>query len=600
MAILEQRRDQISEKYKWDLSLIYNDEDKWNLDYLAVESIIPKFKNYKGRVMVSADGLYEIVNLSFETSRKLEKLYMYAHLNYDSDTSVNKYQVLVGKVQNLYKKYDEETTFIGPEILKSSYSKVKEYYNEFEGLKQYDNYFKEIFRYKKHTLSVKEEKILSSMGNLFNVPSKTYNFLTDTDMRFGFIKDEESNEVELTNNNYSKYISSNNREVRKEAFIKMYETYKQFINTAASTLYGEIEGNVNISKLRHYNSAIGMTLYSDNINLSVYNNLIDTVSKNLDKLFKYYDLRKKVLKLDEIHLYDIYTNLIENSDKDYSLDEAKSLVINSLSVLGEDYITNLRKAFDEKWIDVYSNVGKRSGAYSSGSYDTNPYILLNYQGKLKDVSTMAHELGHSLHTYYSIKNNNYQNSHYAIFVAEVASTVNELLLCKYMLKKSVDKEEKLTILNKMLELFKGTIYRQTMFAEYEKIIYEKCENDEILTQELLSDIYYDLNKKYFGNDFIVDEQIRYEWARIPHFYYLFYVYKYATGLSAACYIVNNILSGKEGYVEKYLEFLKSGSKDYPIELLKIADVDMNDPKVVESAIQMFDETIDEFIRIYNS
>jgi len=600
MAILEQRRDQISEKYKWDLSLIYNDEDKWTLDYLAVESIIPKFKNYKGRVMVSADGLYEIVNLSFETSRKLEKLYMYAHLNYDSDTSVNKYQVLVGKVQNLYKKYDEETTFIGPEILKSSYSKVKEYYNEFEGLKQYDNYFKEIFRYKKHTLSVKEEKILSSMGNLFNVPSKTYNFLTDTDMRFGFIKDEEGNEVELTNNNYSKYISSNNREVRKEAFIKMYETYKQFINTAASTLYGEIEGNVNISKLRHYNSAIGMTLYSDNINLSVYNNLIDTVSKNLDKLFKYYDLRKKVLKLDDIHLYDIYTNLIENSDKDYSLDEAKTLVINSLSVLGEDYITNLTKAFDEKWIDVYSNVGKRSGAYSSGSYDTNPYILLNYQGKLKDVSTMAHELGHSLHTYYSIKNNNYQDSHYAIFVAEVASTVNELLLCKYMLQKSVDKDEKLTILNKMLELFKGTIYRQTMFAEYEKIIYEKCENDEILTQELLSDIYYDINKKYFGSDFIVDEQIRYEWARIPHFYYLFYVYKYATGLSAACYIVNNILSGKEGYIEKYLEFLKSGSKDYPIELLKIADVDMNDPKVVESAIQMFDETIDEFIRIYNS
>ena len=600
MAILEQRRDQISEKYKWDLSLIYSDEDKWNEDYLLVESIIFKFKNYKGRVMVSPDALYEVVNLSFETSRKLEKLYMFSHLNYDSDTSVNKYQVLVGKVENLYKKYDEETTFIGPEILKSSYSKVKEYYNELEDLKQYDNYFKEIFRYKKHTLSVKEEKIISSMGNLFNIPSKTYNFLTDTDMRFGFVKDEEGNEVELTNNNYSKYISSNNREVRKEVFNKMYETFKQFINTAASTLYGEIDGNINISKLRHYDSAIAMTLYSDNINLSVYNNLIDTVSKNLDKLFKYYDLRKKVLKLDEIHLYDIYSNLIEKSDKDYSLDEAKDLVINSLSVLGEDYINNLKKAFNEKWMDIYSNVGKRSGAYSSGSFDTNPYILLNYQGKLKDVSTMTHELGHSLHTYYSVKNNNYQDSHYAIFVAEVASTVNELLLCKYMLKKSVDKDEKLTILNKMLELFKGTIYRQTMFAEYEKIIYEKCENDEILTQELLSDIYYDLNKKYFGNDVVVDEQIRYEWARIPHFYYLFYVYKYATGLSAACYIVNNILSAKEGYIEKYLEFLKSGSKDYPLELLKVADVDMNDPKVVESAIEMFDETIDEFIRIYNS
>lgn len=600
MAILEQRRDQINDKYKWDLSLIYSDEDNWKKDYSLVESTIPKFNNYKGRIMISSDTLYEVVNLSCEVSRKLEKLYMYAHLNYDSDTSVNKYQTMVGQIQNLYKKYEEETTFIGPEILKSSYSKVKEYYNEIEDLKQFDSYFKEVFRYKKYTLTTKEEKILSSMSNTFNVPSKTYDFLTDTDMKLGFIKDEEGNEVELTDSNYSKYISSKNREVRKEAFNKIHEGYKQFINTMASTLYGEVDGSVTISKLRHYDSAINMTLYGDNVNVSVYNNLIDTVSKNLDKLFKYYSLRKDVLKLDEIHLYDLYTNLIDNSDKDYTFDEAKEMVINSLNVLGDDYITNLKKAFDEKWIDIYSNAGKRSGAYSSGGYDTNPYILLNYQGKLKDVSTLAHELGHSLHSYYSIKNNNYQDYHYAIFVAEVASTVNELLLCKYMLKKSVDKDEKLTILNKLLELFKGTIYRQTMFAEYEKIIYEKCENDEILTQELLSDIYYDINKKYFGNDFVVDEPIRYEWARIPHFYYFFYVYKYATGLSAACYIVNNILNGEEGYAEKYLEFLKSGSRDYPIELLKIADVDMNDPKVVESAIQMFDETIDEFVRIYNS
>ncbi|MGE5456429.1 MAG: oligoendopeptidase F [Ignavibacteriales bacterium] len=600
MAILEQRRDQINDKYKWDLSLIYSDEDNWKKDYSLVESMILKFNNYKGRIMISSDTLYEVVNLSSDVSRKLEKLYMYAHLNYDSDTSVNKYQTMVGKIQNLYKKYEEETTFIGPEILKSSYSKIKDYYNEIEDLKKYDNYFKEIFRYKKHTLTIKEEKILSSMSNIFNVPSKTYDFLTDTDMKLGFIKDEEGNEIELTDSNYSKYISSKDREVRKEAFNKMHEGYKQFINTMASTLYGEVDGNVTVSKLRHYDSAIGMTLYGDNVNVSVYDNLIDTVSKNLDKLFKYYSLRKNVLKLDEIHLYDLYNNLINNSDKDYSFDEAKEMVINSLNVLGDDYINNLKKAFDDKWIDIYSNAGKRSGAYSSGGYDTNPYILLNYQGKLKDVSTLAHELGHSLHSYYSVKNNNYQDYHYAIFVAEVASTVNELLLCKYMLKKSVDKDEKLTILNKLLELFKGTIYRQTMFAEYEKIIYEKCENGEILTQELLSELYYDINKKYFGNDFVVDEPIRYEWARIPHFYYFFYVYKYATGLAAACYIVNNILNGEEGYTEKYLEFLKSGSQNYPIELLRIADVDMNDPKVVESAIQMFDETIDEFVRIYNS
>ena len=302
--------------------------------------------------------------------------------------------------------------------------------------------------------------------------------------------------------------------------------------------------------------------------------------------------------MDEFHLYDNYVDLIELDETDYTFEQAKELVIKALSVLGDDYITDLKKAFDEKWIDIYPNVSKRGGAYSGGCYDTNPYVLLNYQGKLDDVSTLAHELGHSMHSYYSKKANSYEEADYKIFVAEVASTVNELLLCKYIINNSKNREEKLNVLNRMLDLFKGTLYRQTMFAEFEKKAHEMCENDEILTSENLCSMYYDLNKKYFGDDVVVDEQIKYEWARIPHFYYNFYVYKYATGISAACYIVNNILSGDKLALENYKKFLSLGGSMKPVEELKVAGVDMNDKEVVNSAIKMFDETLDDFVKVY--
>ncbi|MDD2435141.1 MAG: oligoendopeptidase F [Bacilli bacterium] len=603
MAILEKSRDQIDNKYKWDLSLIYQYNEEWEEDFKQITNSITQFKNYKQQKKKLLDDpkqLYELIHLYFEVGRKIEKVYMYAHLNYDADTNNNVYQTLMGRLSNLYKEYDEETIFIVPLLNKTNYQKIKDYYQEVESLKEYDNYFKEVFRYKKHTLSASEEKILSSLNNVLEVPSKTYSLLTDTDLTFDPIKDENGNEVPLTNSNYRTYIVSKDRSVRERTFNSLYKSFNGVINTMASTLYGFVDSNVTMAKMRKHPSAIDMALYGDNVNKSVYNNLVITVSNNLDKLFKYYRLRKDVLGLDELHLYDIYVDLIETKTKEYSFEEGKKLVMKALSLLGDDYSSNLKRAFDEKWIDIYSNKGKRSGAYSSGGYDTKPYILLNYQNQLDDASTLAHELGHSLHSYYSINNNNFSNYQYSIFVAEVASTVNELLLCKYMLKESQDKDEKLAILNKLLELFKGTIFRQTMFAEYEKEIYERCEKGDILTEELLSDLYFELNQKYFGSDVVVDEQIRYEWARIPHFYYNFYVYKYATGLSAACYIVNNLLSGSKDYKEKYLNFLKSGSRDYPIELLKMVDVDMNDPKVVESAINMFDETIDEFIKLYNS
>jgi len=600
MIIKEKNRNEIDEKFKWDLSSIYKNDEEFEKDYNVVKEEIKNISKYKNNILKDAESLYGFLNVYFDLNRKLEKLYMYAHLNHDSDTTLDKYQVLYGKISNLYQEFGEFSTYIVPELLKSDYELILKYIEEEPKIKEYESYLEEVYRYKKHTLTETEELILSKLSKGLSLPSKTYSKLTDSDMKLGIIEDEDGNKVQLTDHNYSKYVSSKNRSVRINAFKTMYNGYKNVINTLASTMAGEVDINENIAKIKNYNSALEMALFDDNVSTDVYNNLINTVSNNLDVLYRYYDLRKDILKLDELHLYDLYPDLIETNDKEYSFEEGKELVIKSLSVLGEDYINNLNKAFDERWIDIYSNKGKRSGAYSSGGYDTKPYLLLNYQNKLGDVSTLAHELGHSMHSYYSKINNTYQEADYKIFVAEVASTVNELLLFKYMLKNSKDKDEKLNILNRLMELFKATIYRQTMFAEFEKIMYDENFQGEILTAEFLSNKYYELNKKYFGPNVVVDEDIKYEWARIPHFYYFFYVYKYATGLSAACYIVNNILEGKENALENYLEFLKMGGRDYPIEELKVAGVDMNNPEVIESALNMFDDVIKEFIEVYNN
>ena len=596
----EKLRSEIEEKYKWDLTKIYENDEEWEKDYKEVSSNLKDIEKYKGKILESANTLFEMVTTYFNVARKVEKVYIYAHLNYDAETGNTKYQNYDGMVKNLYRDFGVISSYIEPELLESDYSKIEEYYKEVPALLDYKNFFIEIFRYKDHVLSEKEETIISKLSNVLSNAEDTYEKLTDTDLSLGEIKDEEGNIVKLNDSNYGKYISSKDRRVRFDAFTNMYKGYSSVKNTIASTMYGAVNSNVVIANLKNYDSAIKASLYADNVTTDIYDNLIKTVNNNLDTLFKYYSLRKDVLGLTELHLYDLYANLIESAEKKYTFEEAKDIVLNALKPLGENYVKDATKAFTERWVDVYPNETKRSGAYSGGCYDTYPYMLLNYQGRLNDVSTLAHELGHSMHSYYSRKNNSYQDADYKIFVAEVASTVNELLLCKYLLKESQDKEVKLSILNRLMELFKGTIYRQTMFAEFEKNMYEIVEKGNIFTWEDLSNMYYDLNKKYFGNDVVVDEDIKYEWSRIPHFYYNFYVYKYATGLSAACFIVDNILSGKENALESYLEFLSAGSKYYPLEELKIAGVDMTDPKVVESAIKMFDEAINEFNELYNS
>ncbi len=596
----EKLRSEIEEKYKWDLTKIYENDEEWEKDYKEVSNSLRTIEKYKGKILESANTLFEMVTTYFNVARKVEKVYIYAHLNYDAETGNTKYQNYDGMVKNLYRDFGVISSYIEPELLESDYSKIEEYYKEVPALLDYKNFFIEIFRYKDHVLSEKEETIISKLSNVLSNAEDTYEKLTDTDLSLGEIKDEEGNIVKLNDSNYGKYISSKDRRVRFDAFTNMYKGYSSVKNTIASTMYGAVNSNVVIANLKNYDSAIKASLYADNVTTDIYDNLIKTVNNNLDTLFKYYSLRKDVLGLTELHLYDLYANLIESAEKKYTFEEAKDIVLNALKPLGENYVKDATKAFTERWVDVYPNETKRSGAYSGGCYDTYPYMLLNYQGRLNDVSTLAHELGHSMHSYYSRKNNSYQDADYKIFVAEVASTVNELLLCKYLLKESNDKEVKLSILNRLMELFKGTIYRQTMFAEFEKDMYEIVEKGNIFAWEDLSNMYYDLNKKYFGNDVVVDEDIKYEWSRIPHFYYNFYVYKYATGLSAACFIVDNILSGKENALESYLEFLSAGSKYYPLEELKIAGVDMTDPKVVESAIKMFDEAINEFNELYNS
>ena len=594
MGKSQRKREEIEEKYTWDLSHIYKKDSDWKTDFNKVSKEIKQITKFKGILVSNAKNLLDYLELSCLLERKLYKLYYYANLKHDQDTTNAKYQEMLGKIKNLLNEYEELDAYANPEMMNVDYKLIKSFYKQEPKLKEYKFILENIYRFKKHILNDEVEKTLSSLSKVFDNSSETFEMLTDADLKFGTITDEHGQEVELTESNYHGFLQSKNREIRKQAFEKILGKYGEFKNTVSSTFAGNVEMLTTLAKLKHYNSSLEAALFSNNIDIKVYNNLIDTVNNNLNVIYKYFALKKDFLKVDEFHLYDQYVDLVKKSAKEYSFEEGKRIVLEALSILGNDYINNLNKAFDERWIDVYNNVGKRGGAYSSGFYDTKPYVLLNYENTLNDVSTLAHELGHSMHTYYSCLNNPYQYSHYTIFVAEVASTVNELLLNYYLLNNTNDQEEKKYILSNLMDLFKATLYRQTMFAEYERNMHSKHEKGEILTNELLCNEYYKLNLKYFGPNVVVDELIKYEWERIPHFYYDFYVYKYAIGLSCACYIVDGILNKKEGFLGNYLKFLSSGGSDYPINELKMAGIDVTKKEVIESAIKMFDGLIEQF------
>ena len=588
-------RDSIDKKYQWDLSKIYESIDEFRKDVEFVKGKLGGFSKFEG-IKYDENTLYEVIDLCMNTSRVLEKLMVYTNLLCDEDTGINKNQELKEAVNNLSSEYTKATYFIDTDILKLDYLDIEEMYKKNDKLLEYELYFKEIFRYKEHTLSNDEERLLSNLSLTFGNNYESYELLKDSDMIFpNFSVDME--DYELNNSNYSLYIESDDRDIRKGAFDTLYDTYKQYKNIFASLLTSNIKEEVSMAKIKKYDSAMDASMYRDELDRTIYNNLVFTVNDRMDVLHRYYDLKKKVLKIEELHLYDVYANLIKRDDFKYEFDDASKIVESAVSVLGDEYVDILKNGIKNRWIDVYPNRGKRTGGYSSGSYDTYPYILLNYQDKYDDMSTLAHELGHSIHSYYTRENNPYQYGHYSIFVAEVASTVNELLLAKHVIKNSNDKNEKLFILNRMMELFRATIYRQTMFSEFEKNVYEMIENGKAVTADILGDEYYRLNEIYFGKNVSIDDAIRYEWERIPHFYYNFYVYKYATGLSAACYIVTSLLDGKISS-EDYINFLKCGKSKSPLDSLKVAGVDLSDKSVIESAIDMFDSTIKEFEELY--
>lgn len=589
-------REKIEECYKWDLSKIYSSINNIREDIKNVRNKLTEFSKYKD-ISYDENSLYEVINLSMEVSRIISKLEVYASLLCDEDTSINKNIELKEEINNLSSEVINATYFIEPNILKMNYSDIEKFYLKNEKLKEYERYLQEMFRYKEHTLSDIEEKLLANLSKTFGNNYETYELLKDSDMIFpNFMVN--NIEYELDNSKYCLYIEDDNREIRKKAFNTIYETFKQYKNVYANLITSNIKEEVATSKIRKYKSALEEAMYKDELDVSIYDNLISVINDKIGILHKYYKLKKEVLKVDELHLYDVYANLVSTDKKTYDFENAKETVINALSILGDEYIEILKEGIKNRWIDVYPNKGKRTGGYSSGSYDTFPYILLNYQNKYDDMSTLAHELGHSMHSYFTRKNNPYQYGNYSIFVAEVASTVNELLLAKYVIKNSNNKNEKLFIINRMMELFRATIYRQTMFAEFERKIYDMISSDKPVSADILSEEYYKLNKIYFGNDVYVDDYIRYEWARIPHFYYNFYVYKYATGLSAASYITEGLLNGKIKK-EDYIAFLKCGDSMSPLDSLKLTKVDLSKKEVIESATSMFDSLIDEFTKLYN-
>ncbi len=590
-------RSEVPNEYKWDLSLMYKDLRKVEEDIKKVEDLTPQILKYKSHIMDSSDNLLDFLKLTEKQDRLMNKLFVYTKMSFDVDTKDNSSKSLMMKIEKLSEKLSEKYSFIEPEMLSSSYDKVLEYIKDNNGLKEYEFYLEQIYRYKPHSLSLSEEEVFTRAVNAFGNCSEAFNSLNNADINLGYIKDENGDDVLLTQSNYIVFMKSKDRNVRKNAFEAMYRYYKSLKNTIASIYVGEIKESQFITNVKKYSSTLERSLFDDDISVDVYKNLIDTIHKNLDVLYDYMDTRAKALGLDKQHMYDIYVDLVKNNTNSIPFDEGKTILFDALKPLGDEYIKDLNKAFDEKWIDIYPSSGKKSGAYSWGCYDSNPYLLLNYNDTLDAVSTMGHELGHSMHSYYSHKNQNYVNSNYPIFLAEIASTVNEVIINDYMYKNAKNKEEKIYYLTEFLDTVRTTIFRQTMFAEFEMIMHKKEQDGISLTEEEISNTYYELNKLYYGDNVISDDDIRYEWARIPHFYTPFYVYKYATGLSSALSIASRILKGSEDTKDKYLEFLSSGGSDYPLNILKRVGVDMTKPTPIEEALSMFKEKLEELKKL---
>ncbi|PZE20981.1 oligoendopeptidase F [Paenibacillus xerothermodurans] len=585
------KRSEVAAEHRWNVEDLFPNQQAWDKEYQEVKDALAKAAAFQGKLN-DPGAIKQCFELEDEISLHTERLYVFANLKHHEDTADPTYQALSDKAKKLSVESSEALSFISPEILSLSDEQLDNLVNHPE-LSFYKRTLEEMIRQKQHVLSKSEEALLAQVGNISQAPGTIFSMLNNADLRFPKVKNEQGEEVELTHGRYIQFMESRNRDVRKAAFEAMYATYSRNKNTIGATLAANITKNVFYAKVRKYPSVLEMALFSDNIDKEVYTNLIDTIHEALPSMHRYMALRKKLLNVDELHMYDLFAPLVEEFKMDITFEQAQEMVKESLKPLGENYLQILEKGFNHRWIDIYENEGKRSGAYSWGAYGTHPFVLLNHKDNLNSMFTLSHEMGHAIHSYLSDENQPYRYAQYTIFLAEVASTLNEALLMDYMLKKTTDPKEKMYLLTYYMDQFRTTVFRQTMFAEFEKIVHERAEKGDSLTPQELSKIYYDLNVKYYGEGMAVDKDIEMEWARIPHFYNSFYVYKYATGFSAATSFAKQILEEGQPAVDRYLGFLKSGGSDYSINILKRAGVDMSSPEPIKQAMDVFNGLLEQ-------
>ncbi|MCY7218335.1 oligoendopeptidase F [Streptococcus cristatus] len=590
---MAKQRNEIEEKYTWDLSTIFPTDEAFEAELAQVSEEVKKAASLAGHLLDSADSLLTTTEVQLDLMRRIEKLYSYAHMKNDQDTRVAKYQEYQAKGMTLYSDFGQSFAFYEPEFMAITEEQYQAFLAEQPGLQLYQHYFDKLLKKKAHILTQREEELLAGAGEIFGAAGETFAILDNADIVFPMVHDEDGNEVQLSHGNYIALVESKNREVRKEAYEALYSVYEQYQHTYAKTLQTNVKVHNYNAKVRKFSSAREAALSADFIPESVYDSLVSAVNKHLPLLQRYIALRAKILGISDLKMYDMYTPLSE-TDYKFTYEEALAKSEEVLAILGEDYLSRVKTAFSERWIDVHENQGKRSGAYSGGSYDTNAFMLLNWQDTLDNLFTLVHETGHSMHSSYTRETQPYVYGDYSIFLAEIASTTNENILTEKLLEEVEDDATRFAILNHFLDGFRGTVFRQTQFAEFEHAIHKADQEGQVLTSEFLNDLYADLNEKYYGLKKEDNPQIQYEWARIPHFYYDYYVFQYSTGFSAASALAEKIVHGSQEDKDKYLDYLKAGNSDYPLNVIKKAGVDMEKEDYLNAAFAVFERRLDEF------
>ena len=587
------QRNEIDEKDTWDLSTIFETDQKWEEELARLTEDTKEAASLEGHLLDSAESLLNITERYLDLNRRLEKLYVYAHMKNDQDTRVAKYQEYYAKAMTLYSQLDQVFSFYEPEFMTITEEQYQNFLAEEPKLQPYKHFFDKLLQNKEHVLSQREEELLAGAGEIFGAASETFAILDNADIVFPFVKDEDGNEVQLSHGVYMRLVESKNREVRRGAYEALYSTYEQYQHTYAKTLQTNVKVQNYRAKVRNYKSAREAALAANFVPESVYDNLVSAVRKHLPLLHRYLALRSKILSIPDLKMYDVYTPL-SSVEYSFTYEDALKKAEEALAVLGDDYLSRVKRAFSERWIDVYENQGKRSGAYSGGSYDTNAFMLLNWQDNLDNLFTLVHETGHSMHSSYTRETQPYVYGDYSIFLAEIASTTNENILTEKLLQEVQDDATRFAILNNFLDGFRGTVFRQTQFAEFEHAIHQADQNGEVLTSEFLNNLYADLNQEYYGLSKEDNPQIQYEWARIPHFYYNYYVYQYSTGFAAASALAEKIVHGSQEDRDRYIDYLKAGKSDYPLNIMRKAGVDMEKEGYLNDAFAVFERRLDEF------